>query len=38
MDTNVVMNPANWNEWFTTNWPMPVEPVQSKLITATVVG
>ena len=22
------MNPDNWNEWFTTNRPMPVEPVR----------
>ena len=38
IDTMVVMNPANWNQWLTTNRPMPVEPVRSKLMAATVVG
>ena len=38
MDTKVVMKPASWNEWLTTKRPMPVEPVRSKLMAATVVG
>ena len=38
IDTKVVIKPATWNEWFTTNLPICVEPVRSKLIAATVVG
>ena len=38
MATNVVMKPANWNEWLMTYLPMRVVPVRSKLMAATSVG
>ena len=36
--TNVVIQPASWNEWFTTYLPMRVVPVRSKPMAATSVG
>ena len=38
IDTNVVIKPESWNEWFITYFPIFVVPVRSKFIAATSVG